>query len=944
MLKKLDKQPINIGAFRFSMTYKITLLLAFLVVVTTLSVSTWVFIRFNDELVKREMDDLSTETKLQGIRFKANINELLKDTLFLAGTPPIQGIFRTQGGKVDTIDGTSTEENWRRRLERIFTQMLNAKPYYLQIRYIGVADGGRELLRVDRLGDGGIIRVVSEGQLQQKGDSRYYQNTVQALKGEVVLSDINLNREHGELSLPYTPVIRASTPVFDNNNNIFGMIVINKDITTDFDLLVNVGDKQTNYFITNSEGDYLFHPDGEKAFRFEFGESLLLHDDYPETAIAFSRRQEVNEVFTHTNEKGLKEVVSLRKINYGLLRDAQFLGIVIIKKYSDLLAISKDIREQAYLIFILFIFLVLSVGVIFAKRLSQPIVKITDAVKQFGVENHKIDIPVNVSGEAGILANAFSDMIKNVNDREKILKVEVLERDKAEKKIKAIVENAADVIITINTMGIVLTVNKSGERVFGYTEKEIIGQNIKMLMPEPYRKEHDGYLNDYLHTGQRNIIGTRREAEGKRKNGEIFPLDLSVSEIQLGDDKVYTGIIRDITDLKEVKEKLTSQKKYYEDLIHNMNIPAFVIDANHKVTIWNKACERMSGLLAKDVLGTSDHWKGFYKEKREMLADIIIDNNFESINKLYSKDIGVSFIEGGRSVENWNPMPLKDNPIYVSIDAGPVFDDNGNLIAVIEVIRDITEQKITTDFLREKTEALERSNEQLEQFAYVASHDLQEPLRTVASFTQLLSERYKDKLDDEAHDYISFAVDGAKRMHILIQDLLKLSRIDKKTEAFTEVDLNIVFDSVVENLNASIEESTTTLTKEELPVVTADKSQLVQLFQNIISNAIKYRNPDVKNEINCSATKGSKYWNISIKDNGIGIEPEYYKKIFVIFQRLHTKDKYPGTGIGLALCRKIVERHGGTIWVESKQGKGSTFTFTLPIQNIFLYDNISNDK
>jgi PAS domain S-box-containing protein len=244
-------------------------------------------------------------------------------------------------------------------------------------------------------------------------------------------------------------------------------------------------------------------------------------------------------------------------------------------------------------------------------------------------------------------------------------------------------------------------------------------------------------------------------------------------------------------------------------------------------------------------------------------------------------------------------------------------------------IRDITERRAAEEQLQCTMADLERSNRELEQFAYVASHDLQEPLRMVASYTQLLAQRYEGQLDDKAKKYIDYAVDGAVRMQRLINDLLAYSRVNTQGKPFEMIDSHAVLGDALRSLYAAIEENRAIVINDDLPMVRADATQLNQLFQNLISNAIKFRGTEPPG-IRISADDLGSEWRFSVKDNGIGIDAQYADKVFVIFQRLHTRQEYPGTGIGLAICKRIVERHGGRIWFESEPGKGSTFYFTLP--------------
>ena len=262
----------------------------------------------------------------------------------------------------------------------------------------------------------------------------------------------------------------------------------------------------------------------------------------------------------------------------------------------------------------------------------------------------------------------------------------------------------------------------------------------------------------------------------------------------------------------------------------------------------------------------------------------------------------------------------------------PVIED-GKIIALEGIARDISERKQAELAIAQHAKELERSNAELEQFAYVASHDLQEPLRMISSYLQLLERRYKGQLDQDADDFIHFAVDGAARMQRLITDLLVYSRVGTRGKELLPISSEDALQAALQNLSVSIQDARAEITHDVMPIVRADESQLLLLFQNLIGNAIKFHmegNPKVHIGVKkISGPGGEAMWQFSVKDNGIGIEPEYFERVFVIFQRLHTHEDFPGTGMGLAICKKIVERHGGRIWLELKPEKGSTFFFTL---------------
>jgi light-regulated signal transduction histidine kinase (bacteriophytochrome) len=234
-----------------------------------------------------------------------------------------------------------------------------------------------------------------------------------------------------------------------------------------------------------------------------------------------------------------------------------------------------------------------------------------------------------------------------------------------------------------------------------------------------------------------------------------------------------------------------------------------------------------------------------------------------------------------------------------------------------------------TATLMDQTDELRRSNEELQQFAYIASHDLQEPVRMVSNFTELLGRRYGDRLDDDGREFIRFAIDGARRMQRLIQDLLKYSRVGTHGQEPAPVSAEVVLGGVLANLRMAIDESGAVIHHDPLPEVMADESQIAQLLQNLIANAIKFHGPSTP-QIHIAAELQGNHWQFVVGDNGIGIDPDQHERVFQIFQRLHSRDEYPGSGIGLAVCKRIVQRHGGQIWLESQPGAGSTFFFTLP--------------
>ncbi len=333
---------------------------------------------------------------------------------------------------------------------------------------------------------------------------------------------------------------------------------------------------------------------------------------------------------------------------------------------------------------------------------------------------------------------------------------------------------------------------------------------------------------------------------------------------------------------------------------------------NGTITSWNPAAEELYGYTAEEAIGRHISFIVPPELRTSELENIMVRlRSFEETQRVETER-----------------LTKKGERIEVEVRISPIRNSRGELLGASSIAHDIGERKRTERELARWRDELAKSNAELERFAYVASHDLQEPLRMVASYVQLLAQRYKGKLDSDADEFIAYAADGANRMKTMIADLLKYSRAGRSDD-FTTIKSGVALDHALANLQFAIRETGATVTRGEMPVVRGIESQIAELFQNLIGNALKFHG-DQPPLIHVSARRSGCAWEFSVGDNGIGIAPEYQEKIFEIFRRLHGRGKYPGTGIGLTVCRKIVVHHGGEISVESEEGKGATFRFTLP--------------
>jgi len=495
-------------------------------------------------------------------------------------------------------------------------------------------------------------------------------------------------------------------------------------------------------------------------------------------------------------------------------------------------------------------------------------------------------------------------------------------------------------------------INPSFERLFNLCEKDIKDRSLGIL-----RK----YVSSRYYT---RLLSALKECISKKKavsyddyinfEDKKIHIHIILTPVKDGSNNISNVInsATDITYQKEVEEKLAAHSKSLEQTVKrrtksldlkNEKLRSEV--SSHEITEKKllQIVQEFEGLVSAGssiiirtnnkglITKRQNQWEKFtgqifneYKGDKWLTA--IHKNDRKTIKNKWEKAIeqkaafSAEFRLLSAQYEEYRFMKAKFVPIYAW---------NKSIRVFMGTFTDISMLKKKSNQLVELNEELRRSNNELQQFAYVASHDLQEPLRMVSSYTQLLGKRYADKLDDDAREFINFATDGAKRMQIMINDLLEYSRITTRGDEFSEVSLLEILGIVHSNLNIKINENNALITNHNLPVVKADQSQMMRLFQNMIENALKYRS-EKQPLISFTGIEKDDHWIIRVSDNGIGIKPEYFDRIFEIFERLHSKSEFSGTGIGLAVCKRIVERHGGNIWVESVPGKGSDFYFTLP--------------
>lgn len=477
---------------------------------------------------------------------------------------------------------------------------------------------------------------------------------------------------------------------------------------------------------------------------------------------------------------------------------------------------------------------------------------------------------------------------------------------RAEARFRNLIESATDTILTVNSAGEITYANPRTLNQLGYQPADLVGRKIEILVPEEIRATHPALRAKFFGNPVARLLAPELDIQAVRKDGTRFPVEVSLSPIESSGGIEALATIRDMTEYKKAGE----YRAMLSAIVETSSYAIATLTPELAALTWNAGSEKVYGYAAHEMLGRRIDILSAPGRAAEAFAPSL---------EIRAAAVLQEFETQARR---------KDGAIIdVAVSIAPIRDQRGRLTAFSAISYDITERKRAEAELVARTKELARSNAELEQFAYVASHDLQEPLRMVASYLQLIAQRYAGRLDPDADEFINFAVEGARRMKQLINDLLNYSRAGRGPEP-TTIDLEAALRRALDSLALAIEESHAEITSDPLPHVLGDENRLYEVFQNLIGNALKFRGADAP-RIHVGAVCAGREWTISVADNGIGIGREYKNRIFAMFQRLHGRDEYPGTGIGLAICKRIIGRFGGRIWVESEAGHGAVFRFTL---------------
>jgi PAS domain S-box-containing protein len=480
-------------------------------------------------------------------------------------------------------------------------------------------------------------------------------------------------------------------------------------------------------------------------------------------------------------------------------------------------------------------------------------------------------------------------------------------------------------MVIAGTDGAIQLVNAQTERMFGYRRDELVGQLVEVLVPAPFHDGHAELRNSYMARARPRAMGSGLELYGRRRDGSEFPVEISLSPLETDMGLLVLAAVRDISDRKRAEDAVSSAvaremaaHKRAEDrfraLLESSPDAIVIVGADGFIRLVNARTERLFGYRREELVGRS--------------VEVMVPASLRDVHERHRAAYSAKpHIRMGPELQ-LRARRRDGSEFPAEISLGPLDLEGGPVVSA--TIRDVTERKRAQEMLAARSAELARSNADLEQFAYLASHDLQEPLRHVSAFGQKLAERYRDVLDERGRRYISFIVDGAAQMQDLTEGLLEFSRLGRSQPQRQALDLNRVVAAALRAVSVRAATAHAVMVTPDLPNVVGDEDMLYRLFVNLLSNAVKFGRADRVPEVGISARPGAPgWWQVTVRDNGIGVPTEYREQVFGIFERLHGHD-YPGTGIGLSVARRIVEAHGGTIGLEEAEGGGTEVTFSLP--------------
>lgn len=905
-------------------------------------------------------------------------NRYSRDLKTISQLPMIQaGLLAMDNGGVNPVSRLSLDFI-HTRLAQVFEAFVSSNDDYVMFRLLD--EKGMELVRVER-GEAGVLVVPSE-KLQDKSQRHFFQETIKRKKGEIHYEDINLRREHGQILYPPSPVLRLGMPIFDQAERFRGIVLIDASIEKLF--APGMSDSPRERYIVDNNGHVLLHPDREKTFGFDLGFAYSVADIMKELPEELTRTD--LQVRFHREDHQLEGFI---KIFFDPTDPSRYWAIFETTPEDVAMADIYATRMTALAIAMGMTFLSLLLVTLFVNRkILRPLSILAESTAQ--MKNG--DLAVRLDTRA--LEGEFREIFEAVNslaehqqhsllEFEERLAQQTKELSMSNARMQALVDSAPDAILSIRAEDrTVVLFSRGAEKMFGYRAEEVVGHNINMLMPEPFHSHHESFVENYLGTGTKKIIGMIREVRAKKKDGTIFDIDLSVSEAKLESGHYFMGIIRDISARTKAAAEIAAKSKEIEiaaryersfgqalTLLSSSYDQAFLLEGTlaflaefHPFPVsalyiydeWtgNLVCGAGHGVSCGELRQKCRLGEGLVGQAGVQEKPIII--NKDAITQSLFIDAGIAAIEPAAII--LSPIRYQDKLLgvlsLVSLETLGSQDcyfverlckQIGvalNNLHQYRNLKDLSEQlKVRGEEISRNNVELEAANKMKSEFLATMSHELRTPLNAIIGFSEVLKDGLLGDLEEEQREYVGDIFNSGRHLLSLINDILDLSKIEAGKMELGLEEVNIR--SLLENSQSIIKEKAHAhqiqlglQIEEGIGNIFADARKMKQVVYNLLSNAVKFT-PD-GGRVSLVARKlvdaDQEFLEITVTDTGIGISVEDQKKLFQPFQQVDQSlaKKYEGTGLGLAMVKKLVELHGGTVELASDLGKGTCMTVWIP--------------
>ena len=884
-----------------------------LVLIITSMTSYWQSRRITEEkVIELEQSKLF----LLKEEIESGLDNHYKNLLTLRDVPPVQAIIRARANRNIDPESGDTLQQWQQRLTVIFIAFLNTHPEYQQIRYINAA--GDELIRA-QTGENGEVEVVADENLQNKFASLYVSEALKLEPDEAYYSDVTLNREHDVIQVPHLPVLRMATPVHSKAKQILGLIVINIATEKLFSA-VRSEDNGLLRSIVDERGYYLKHDNPEETFGFDLGFDYRFHNNEPELAVlAITKEQFFRRHSDHSNElDGFQKIYFAPNDS-----DRYWLLTLNIPEHVVFSGVNSALNNSLLISLLVGLISLLIIAWYISRKILTPIVNLASAASklQEGDLTVRVD-ETSADDEFGTLYSAINAFAKNQQHSTATLEREV---ELQTKRLSTVIDNIVDGIITIDERGLIKSFNPAAKLIFGYSDAEVIGQNVNILMPEPFHNKHNSYLEHYHKTGEKKIlgVGSGREVLGLRKDGSTFQMDLAVNEIVFDGVKHFVGIIRDITERKqaelEVKRSESLMRALFE--LSPVGIALNDFETGDFLEL-NQSLLKPTGYSREEFVNLS-YWditpKDYEIEEAKQLEGLKSTGRYGPYEKEYINNNGERY-------------PVLLNGMLVE-------DPSTGKKMIWSIIEDITDRKKSELALIQARDNAEQAVQTKSEFLARMSHEIRTPMNGVLGMLGLLQ---NTELSNDQQHRLTIAQSSAQSLLTLINDILDFSKVDAGKMDLEHLDFNLrdMLGEFAEAMGHQAQEKELELVIDMKQVnesfVKGDPGRLRQILTNIVGNSIKFTSAGeivIRTELHAI---NDQLWKFicHITDTGVGIPEDKISNLFDSFSQVDatTTRKYGGTGLGLAIVKKLCKLMDGDISVSSVPDKGSCFSFDVQLQ------------